>query len=138
MKRALTAMMFVALPAIGQSTSGGFIDLGYLYDPNHPSNHLFRSRGTTFHVNERDVNMAALFVRKPPSEQSRWGGELTVQTGKDTEVFGFSATAPNAHGYGWLRHLGPTDVSYLAPVGKGLTVQGGIFSSLIGYDSLYA
>jgi hypothetical protein len=29
-------------------------------------------------------------------------------------------------------------VSYLAPVGKGLTLQGGIFSSLIGYDSLYA
>src|SRR5262249_27178044 len=34
--------------------------------------------------------------------------------------------------------LGPTNVSYLAPVGKGLTIQGGIFSSLIGYDSLYA
>jgi len=28
--------------------------------------------------------------------------------------------------------------SYLAPVGKGLTVQAGIFASLIGYDSLYA
>ena len=63
---------------------------------------------------------------------------MTLQTGKDSEVFGFSATAPNLHGYGWLRHLGPTDVSYLAPLGKGLTVQGGIFSSLIGYDSLYA
>ena len=138
MKRALTAMLFVAFPAIGQISSGGFVDLGYLRDPNNPSNHLFRSRGTTFHVNEWDVNMAALYVRKPPSEQSRWGGELTVQTGKDSEVFGFSATAPNVHGYRLLRHLGPTDVSYLAPVGKGLTVQGGVFSSLIGYDSLYA
>jgi hypothetical protein len=29
-------------------------------------------------------------------------------------------------------------VSYLAPVGKGLTIQAGLFSSLIGYDSLYA
>jgi hypothetical protein len=37
-----------------------------------------------------------------------------------------------------LRHLGPTNVSYLAPIGKGLTIQGGIFSSFIGYDSLYA
>ena len=37
-----------------------------------------------------------------------------------------------------VSHLGPTNVSYLAPVGKGLTLQAGIFSSLIGYDSLYA
>ena len=64
--------------------------------------------------------------------------ELTALAGKDTEVFGFSATAPNIGGFKFLRHLGPTNVSYLAPVGKGLTVQGGIFSSLIGYDSLYA
>jgi hypothetical protein len=117
---------------------GGFLDVAYLRDFNDPSNHLFRSRGTTFHVNEWDVNMAALYARKPPSEQSRWGSELTLQTGKDSEIFGFSATAPNLQGYRWLRHLGPTNISYLAPVGKGLAVQGGIFSSLIGYDSLYA
>ncbi len=117
---------------------GGFVDIGYLHDFNNPSNHLFRSRGTTFRVNEWDVSMAALYLRRPASEQSRWGGELTLQAGKDSEVFGFSATAPNLRGSKWLRHLGPTDVSYLAPVGKGLTLQGGIFSSLIGYDSLYA
>jgi len=29
-------------------------------------------------------------------------------------------------------------VSYLAPIGAGLTLQGGIFNSLIGYDGLYA
>jgi len=117
---------------------GGFIDAGYLYDFNHPVNHLFRSRGTTFHVDEPDLNMAVLYGRKGANESSRWGTELTFQTGKDSEVFGFSATAPNLDGSKWLRQLGPTDVSYLAPVGKGLTIQGGIFSSFIGYDSLYA
>ena len=117
---------------------GGFVDLGYLHDFNDPSNHLFRSRGTTFKVNELDVNMAAVYLRKPTSEVSRWGSELTLQAGKDSEAFGFSATAPNLSGAKWLRHLGPTDVSYLAPIGKGLTLQGGIFSSLIGYDSLYS
>jgi hypothetical protein len=109
-----------------------------LHDFNDPSNHLFRSRGTTFHVNEVDLNMAALYLKKATSESSRWGTELTLQAGKDSEVFGFSATAPNLAGSNWLRHLGPTDVSYQASVGKGLSVQGGIFSSLIGYDSLYA
>ena len=137
--------LFVICAARAQTASpkpawqyGGFVDFGYLHDANDPSNHLFRSRGTTFHVNEWDVNMADLYLRKPPSEQSRWGSELTLQAGKDAEVFGFSATAPNIKGYRWLRHLGPTNVSYLAPAGKGLTVQGGIFSSFIGYDSLYA
>jgi Putative beta-barrel porin-2, OmpL-like. bbp2 len=117
---------------------GGFADIGYQHDFNYPSNHLFRSRSTTFHVNEVDLNMAALYLKKPASENSRWGTELTLQTGKDSEGFGFSVTAPNLDGSKWLRHLGPTDVSYLAPVGKGLTLQGGIFPSYIGYDSLYA
>ena len=119
-------------------TYGGFADLGYLRDFNDPANHLFRSRGTTFRVNELDLNMAAVYLKKAGSDNSRWGTELTFQTGKDSEQFGYSASAPNLDGSKWLRHLGPTNVSYLAPVGKGLSLQGGIFSSFIGYDSLYA
>src|SRR5579859_1062332 len=115
-----------------------FVDVAYLLDFNHPANHLFRDRSTTFKVDELDVNMAAAGVKKLASEASRWGFELEVQTGKDSENFGFSATAPNVSGSDWLRHFGLADVSYLAPVGKGLTVQAGLFNSLIGYDSLYA
>ena len=117
---------------------GGFVDVGYLLDFNHPANHIFRSRGTAWHVDKVYLNMAGVYARKKATNESRWGLELTAQAGKDTEVFGFSATAPNIRGFKVLRHLGPTNVSYLAPVGKGLTIQGGIFSSLIGYDSLYA
>lgn len=117
---------------------GGFLDSGYLLDFNHPANDLFRSRGTAYVVDEPLINMAGAYIRKIASESSRWGMEATVQAGQDTRIFGFSATAPNLPAYRGLRHLGPTDVSYLLPVGKGLTVQGGIFSSLIGIDSLYA
>ena len=117
---------------------GAFIDLGYLLDFNHPANAIFRSRGTAWHVDEVHLNMAAAYLKKKASEQSRWGAELTVQAGKDAEVFGFSATAPNLPGAAGLRHLGLANVSYLAPAGKGLALQGGIFGSLIGYDSLYA
>jgi len=125
-------------PSKPQWHYGGFIDLGYLLDFNHPANRIFRSRGTAWHVDDFHLNMTGAYLKKQASEESRWGVELTAQAGKDTEVFGFSATAPNIGGYKFLRHLGPTNVSYLAPVGKGLTVQGGIFGSLIGYDSLYA
>ncbi|HWC99505.1 MAG TPA: outer membrane beta-barrel protein [Candidatus Sulfopaludibacter sp.] len=117
---------------------GGFVDLGYLYDPNTPSNHLFRDRATTPVVDQPNIDMAALYVKKDASEASRWGMELTLQGGKDSEAFGFSAVAPNLPGSRWLRHIGLADVSYLAPVGSGLTIQGGIFASLIGYDGLYA
>lgn len=117
---------------------GAFVDGAYLLDFHHPANHLFRSRGTAYKVDEPIMNMAGAYLRKLPSETSRWGMELTVQTGQDSRIFGFSSTAPNLPGYEGLRHLGPTNVSYLAPIGKGLTIQGGIFTSFIGYDSLYA
>ena len=117
---------------------GGFLDLGFLNSLNSPSNHLFRSRGTTPRLDELDLNMAGAYVRKKPSESSRWGLEVTGHAGRDSQLFGFSATAPNIAGADWLRRLGPTNVSYLAPIGSGLTVQGGIFSSFVGYDSLYA
>jgi hypothetical protein len=134
---ALLVVLLTAAVARGDAWQyGAFTDFGYLYDSNRPSNHLFRSRGTAFHVNELDLNMAALYLKKPATDSSRWGTELTFQTGKDSEIFGFSATAPNMGESDWLTHLGPTNVSYLSP--GGLTVQGGIFSSLIGYDGLYA
>lgn len=117
---------------------GAFVDAAYLLDFNHPANDLFRNRGTAYKVDEPVINMAGAYLRKSASQASRWGMELTVQAGQDSRIFGFSATAPNLPGASGLRHLGPTDVSYLLPVGNGLTVQGGIFSSFIGYDSLYA
>jgi hypothetical protein len=128
-----------AQPSVNPNvTYGGFLDLGYLYAFNDPLNKLFRSRGTAWHLNDLYLNMTGAYAKKKASEQSRWGSELLVQTGKDDEIFGFSATAPNLDGSEWLRHLGLANVSYLAPAGKGLTLQGGIFASLIGYDSLYA
>src|SRR5262249_13065335 len=69
---------------------GGFVDVAYLLDFNHPANNIFRSRGTAWHVDNLYVNMAAAYLKKPASEESRWGVELTAQGGKDTEVFGFS------------------------------------------------
>jgi hypothetical protein len=125
-----------AAPSLWQYS--GFVDTWYLGDTNDPANHLFRNRGTTPRVGELDLNMIGLGVKKSTFEGSRWGTEVTVQAGRDSEIFGFSPTARNVEGANWLRRLGPTNVSYLAPVGSGLTVQGGIFSSLIGYDSLYA
>jgi hypothetical protein len=136
--------LFPATPTSEQNATasgwrvGAFIDGAYLNDFTSPANHRFRNRGTTPRVDEFDINMAAAYLRKAISKTSRWGVEVTTQAGQDSKTFGFSPTAPNLAGADWLLHLGPTNVSYLAPVGDGLTLQGGIFSSVIGYDSLYA
>lgn len=132
------AHRFKAAPPPTPWQYGGFADLGYLLDFNAPANELFRSRGTTWHLDALHLNMMAGYVKKRASEQSRWAMEFLLHTGKDDEIFGFSATAPNLGGEKWLRHLGLSNVSYLVPGGKGLSLQGGIFASLIGDDSLYA
>ena len=117
---------------------GGFADLGYSLNFNFPENHLFRNRGTTPRVNELDLNMAGVYVRKDISEQSRWGTELLVHGGQDAKGYPFHASQPKVDSSDELRHFGRANVSYLAPYGNGLTVQAGLFNSLIGYDSLYA
>lgn len=117
---------------------GGFADLGYSLDFNFPENHRFRNRSTTPRVNELDLNMAALYVKKDVSEQSRVGMELMVHGGQDAKDFGFGVNAPKVQHSDWYRQFGRANVSYLSPVGNGLTIQAGLFNSLIGYDSLYA
>ena len=115
---------------------GGFADVAYLFDRNDPPNHETRSRGTAWRVNEVALNVAAIAVSRPVTDRSRWGGELLLHAGRDTEKFAFSATAPNLGASGWLRHIGRGNITYASP--SGWRLQGGIFSSLVGYDSLYA
>jgi hypothetical protein len=140
-RSALVAALLVCGPprAIAQQPAwqfGGFADLAYLFDGNEPPNHETRSRGTAWRVNEVDLNVAALTVAKPATDRSRWGAELILHAGRDTEKFAFSATAPNLGASNWLRYVGRGNITYASR--SGWRWQGGIFSSLIGYDSLYA
>ena len=117
---------------------GGFIDLGYLLDFNFPGNHLFRDRSTSPKVNEFNLNMIGGYIRKDATESSRWGTEWLLQAGQDSKAFGFATGLPTVQDSDVWRHFGRANVSYLAPVGNGLTVQAGLFNSFIGYESLYA
>lgn len=129
-------------PFVGRLPSGwrygAFVDLAYSLNFNFPANHLWRNRGTTARVNELDLNMAGAWVRKDVSESSRWGMEFLVHGGQDARGFGLHVNQPAVGSADQLRHFGRANASYLAPVGDGLTIQAGLFNSLIGYDSLYA
>src|SRR5207244_9154344 len=62
---------------------GAFVDVAYLRDFNHPQNRTFRGRGTTWRVEEWDLNMAGAFLKMKADAETRWGAELLVQEGKD-------------------------------------------------------
>ncbi|HWG97186.1 MAG TPA: outer membrane beta-barrel protein, partial [Nitrospira sp.] len=117
---------------------GAYVDVGYIGNFNFPDNHLWRSRTTANHDNELSPNMGLAYVRKDASVSSRWGMELGFQGGRDTEEFAFLVGEKRVDGADVLRHVHRANVSYLAPVGKGLTFTAGLFNSLMGYESLYA
>ena len=117
---------------------GAYLDVAYILNFNFPENHLWRNRATASRHNEFAPNMALAYVRKDANESSRWGMELGVQGGYDSEHFAFLQGEKEVSGADTLRHVHRANVSYLAPVGKGLTITAGLFNSLIGYESLYA
>jgi hypothetical protein len=117
---------------------GGFVDLSYPINFNFPENHRWRSRSTVPRHNELAPNMAVAYVRKDISAESSWGMELGLQGGYDSKDFAFLQGEKEVAGADTLRHVHRANASYLAPLGKGLTVTAGLFNSLIGYESLYA
>lgn len=117
---------------------GAYLDLNYTVNFNFPANHRWRPRTTTPRNNELSPDMGFVYVRKDIGAESRWGTEFLVQGGYDTKEFAFGQDRPLLEGADTLRHFGRANVSYLAPVGNGLTIQAGLFDSLIGYESLYA
>ncbi|MBX3334748.1 MAG: outer membrane beta-barrel protein [Nitrospira sp.] len=117
---------------------GAYVDVGYVGNFNFPDNHLWRHRATASHHNELSPNMGLAYVRKDVSTASRWGMELGFQGGRDTEGFAFLQGERRIDGSDVLRHIHRANVSYLAPLGRGLMVTAGLFNSLMGYESLYA
>lgn len=117
---------------------GAYLDVSYIGNFNFPDNHQWRSRTTAFRHNEFSPNMGFAYVRKDVRESSRWGMELGFQGGRDSEEFAFLAGERRVDGADVLRHVQRANVSYLAPVGKGMLITAGLFNSLMGYESLYA
>lgn len=134
--------LFATVPVTEAATTdwhyGAYVDVSYIGNFNFPDNHLWRSRTTANHDNELSPNMGLAYVRKDANVSSRWGMELGFQGGRDTEEFAFLVGEPRVDGADVLRHVSLANVSYQAPLGKGLLITAGLFNSLMGYESLYA
>ena len=128
-------------PAASGWHYGAYLDGSYPLNFNFPENHKWRSKITTPRTNEFAPNMALGYVRKDVTPDSRWGMEAGVQGGYDTSLL-VPAPTPQGDkpvpGADVLRHVHRANVSYLAPVGNGLTLTAGLFNSFIGYESFYS
>ncbi len=133
----LSSMTDKAVPPAGWRY-GAYLDIGGIANFNVPENDLWRSRSTASRHNQPAPNMVLAYVRKDPTEASRWGMELGAQGGYDSVNFAFLSGEKKVDGADVLRHLHRANASYLAPIGNGLTVTAGLFNSLMGYESLYA
>jgi hypothetical protein len=119
---------------------GSYLDVGYTVDFNDPENGLWRSKGTTYKVDDPQVNMATAYLAKDPMPESRWGMQFALQTGVDTKKLvpqpppPSNAPISNAETY---RHFARANVSCLFPVGNGFRLTGGLINSFIAYESYY-
>jgi hypothetical protein len=117
---------------------GAYLDVSYITNFNFPDNDRWRSRSTDAYQNQPAPNMVLAYVRKDATEVSRWGMELGAQGGYDSVDFAFLPGEKKVAGADVLRNIHRANASYLAPIGNGLTITGGLFNSLMGYESLYA
>jgi len=124
---------FLEKTDISGFVAGGF-DWGEIADAN--DNTLFE--GNTFTVQQYWIEM-----NKAPTEESRAGFNIALQGGEFCTVGGcdnrLNGTDPNSAffnsgGNNNTVHLYTANVSYMAPIGSGLTVTAGIMPTLIGYE----
>ncbi len=73
-------------------------------------------------------------MNKAPTEESRAGFNIALQGGEFCKVGGCQVPTAANYGNSNTVHLYTANLSYLAPIGSGLTVTAGIMPTLIGYE----
>ena len=117
---------------LGPVTLSGFGDVYYGYDANHPGNNQSGLRFFEAPTNGFSFNMAELILDKPAdatSPDSRLGYHVAAGYGQAAKIINGS-DAPFSDGSNFF--LKEAYLSYLAPVGKGLTITVGKFVTNAG------
>jgi Putative beta-barrel porin-2, OmpL-like. bbp2 len=119
---------------LGPVTVSGFGDVYYGYDYNHPPNNQSGLRFFEAPTNTFSFNMAELILDKPPdatSAESRLGYHVSAGYGQAAKIVNGS-DVPFSDGSNFF--VKEAYLSYLAPVGKGLTVTVGKFVTNAGAE----
>jgi len=121
---------------------GTTIDVGldgyYAYNFNHPVGRVNALRSYDVLSNELSLNQANVILDRPAdlSAGRRWGGRLDLQFGQATDTLqGNPLNEPRPEIY---RNVFQAYGTYVAPIGKGLTIDFGKWGSSIGIEGNYS
>ncbi|HVP44175.1 MAG TPA: porin [Terriglobales bacterium] len=108
---------------LGSTTLSGFVDLNYGFNFNQPASRTTGLRSFDAPANQFALNMVELVADKPAETASRFGYHVALG-------FGNAMNAVNASdpgGLGFAQYLKEAYLSYMVPVGSGLTFDFGKF-----------
>ena len=113
------------------------LDTYYGYNFNNPIGRVNLLRAYDVLSNEFSLNQASLIVEHAPdvSAGRRWGGRLDLQFGQATDTLqGNPSNEPRPQIY---RNIFQAYGTYIAPLGKGLTIDFGKWGSSLGIEGNY-
>jgi hypothetical protein len=120
---------------LGPVTLSGFGDVYYSYDNNHPFNNQAGLRFFEAPTNGFNFNLAELILDKAPdatTEASRIGYHVSAGYGQAAKIVNGSDNTGFGDGSNFF--VKEAYASYLAPVGKGLTITVGKFVTNAGAE----
>jgi hypothetical protein len=114
------------------------VDGYYGYNFNRPLGGINLLRANDVLSNSFSLNQATVIFEQAPNVDAgrRFGARLDLMFGQETETVQGSAVnelRPQVY-----RHIWQAYGTYVAPLGKGLTVDFGKFASTLGYETNYA
>lgn len=115
---------------LGSTTLSGFVDLNYGFNLNQPSSRTSSLRSFDAPANQFALNLVELVVDKPAEAASRFGYRVALGFGNAMNTV--NASEPG--GLGFAQYLKEAYLSYLVPVGSGLTVDFGKFVTPAGAE----
>jgi hypothetical protein len=113
------------------------LDTYYEYNFNDPVGRVNLLRAYDVLSNEFSLNQASLVVEHAPDVAAgrRWGGRLDLQFGQATDTLqGNPSNEPRPDIY---RNIFQAYGTYVAPIGKGINIDFGKWSSSIGIEGNY-
>ncbi|HEY6084408.1 MAG TPA: outer membrane beta-barrel protein [Nitrospira sp.] len=109
----------------------GYLEGSYTQNFNNPSNRINQLRIFDVNSNEARPNLAQFVLQRDATADGnsadRLGFKLKFNAGRDSDFIGGTNLSTWADFQEFY-------LQYLAPVGKGLNIQGGQINSLVGYE----
>jgi len=111
---------------------GGYLDVSYTYDFNDPDNSANSIGNRAFANDDNEIELDAfqLYIDKLPKDAGEVGFRFDILAGEDAQQIGDLWGGTNDIS------IYQAFISYIAPVGNGLTIDVGRFAATAGYESI--